>query len=70
MPVSDVAAVGGWKDIATLLTCYTQADADTMLAVKWNHPGRSTKGPFPGDILAKRPTTLAAKYRATKSPTA
>ncbi len=33
MPVSDVAAVGGWKDIDTLLKCYTQADNDTMLAV-------------------------------------
>lgn len=33
MPVSDVAAVGGWKDIGTLLKCYTQADSDTMLAV-------------------------------------
>jgi hypothetical protein len=33
LPVSDVAAVGGWKDIGTLLKCYTQADADTMLAV-------------------------------------
>lgn len=33
LPVSDVAAVGGWKDIGTLLKCYTQADADTMLQV-------------------------------------
>lgn len=33
MPVADVTAVGGWKDIGTLLKCYTQADADTMLAV-------------------------------------
>lgn len=33
MPVADVAAVGGWQDIGTLLKCYTQADSDTMLAV-------------------------------------
>lgn len=33
LPVADVAAVGGWKDIGTLLKCYTQADSDTMLAV-------------------------------------
>src|ERR1035437_1622951 len=29
----DVAAAGGWKDVATLLTCYQQADTDAMLAV-------------------------------------
>lgn len=28
-----LTAVGGWKDIGTLLKCYTQADNDTMLAV-------------------------------------
>ncbi len=33
LPPSDVAAVGGWKDIGILLKCYTQAGADTMLAV-------------------------------------
>ncbi len=33
LPVSDAAAVGGWREIGTLLKCYTQADADTMLAV-------------------------------------
>lgn len=34
LPVADVAAVGGWRDIGTLLKCYTQADSDTMLAVR------------------------------------
>lgn len=33
LPVSDVAAAGGWKDVTTLLRCYTQADNDTILAV-------------------------------------
>jgi len=33
LPVADVAAVGGWRDIGTLLKCYTQPDADTMLSV-------------------------------------
>jgi hypothetical protein len=33
LPVADVAAEGGWRDIRTLLKCYTQADSDTMLAV-------------------------------------
>ena len=33
LPVSDVAQPGGWKDLSTLLRCYTQADNHTMLAV-------------------------------------
>ena len=31
--LKDVAAAGGWKDTETLLTCYQQPDADTLLAV-------------------------------------
>lgn len=33
LPVGDVAAAGGWRDVTTLLRCYTQADNDTILAV-------------------------------------
>jgi integrase len=32
-PLKDVAEAGGWKDVNTLLTCYTAADEETMLAV-------------------------------------
>ena len=32
-PLTDVAAAGGWKDVETLLTCYTAADDETVLAV-------------------------------------
>jgi hypothetical protein len=32
-PKIDVAAAGGWKDTETLLTCYQQADTQTLLAV-------------------------------------
>jgi integrase len=32
-PLKDVAAAGGWKDVGTLLTCYTAADDETVLAV-------------------------------------
>jgi integrase len=32
-PMSDVMAVGGWKDPKTLLTCYQLADDATMLRV-------------------------------------
>jgi integrase len=32
--ITDVAATGGWKDVETLLTCYQQPDAETMLAVR------------------------------------
>ncbi len=33
LSVTDVAAAGGWKGTETLLSCYQQADRDTMLAV-------------------------------------
>lgn len=33
LPLTDVAAAGGWKDTKTLLTCYQQPDAQTLLAV-------------------------------------
>ncbi len=33
LPVTDVAAAGGWKDVSTLLTCYQQPDSETLLAV-------------------------------------
>lgn len=33
LPLKDVAAAGGWQDEGTLLTCYQQADRETMLAV-------------------------------------
>jgi len=33
LPVTDVAAAGGWKDVHTLLTCYQQPDSETLLAV-------------------------------------
>jgi integrase len=32
-PIRDVAAVGGWKNVRSLLECYAQADRDTMRAV-------------------------------------
>jgi hypothetical protein len=31
--LKDVAAAGGWKDTETLLTCYQQADTETLLEV-------------------------------------
>ncbi len=33
MPLKDLAAAGGWKDVTTLLTCYQHADEATMLKV-------------------------------------
>lgn len=32
-PLKAVADAGGWKDVATLLTCYQQTDQETLLAV-------------------------------------
>jgi len=33
LPLKDVAAAGGWKDITTLVTCYQQPDDDTLRRV-------------------------------------
>ncbi len=33
LPLKDVAAAGGWRDVETLLECYQQPDAETLLAV-------------------------------------
>lgn len=33
LPMVDVMAVGGWKDAATLLTCYQHTDEQSMLTV-------------------------------------
>jgi hypothetical protein len=32
-PAPDVAAAGGWKDVATMIRCYQQADDATLLEV-------------------------------------
>jgi hypothetical protein len=37
LPTADVAAAGGWSDVATLLRCYQQPDEATMLSVM-SHP--------------------------------
>jgi hypothetical protein len=33
LSVRDVREAGGWKDVATLQTCYQQADEATVIAV-------------------------------------
>jgi integrase len=33
LPLKDVAAAGGWKDVETLLTCYQRPDRETLLRV-------------------------------------
>jgi hypothetical protein len=33
LPLKDVAAAGGWKDVSTLLEVYQQADEESVLAV-------------------------------------
>jgi hypothetical protein len=35
-PVKDVMAAGGWKDEATMVTSYQQADAETICRVVRN----------------------------------
>ena len=33
LPVKDVAAAGGWKDVTTLIECYQQPDEETLREV-------------------------------------
>lgn len=41
LPLKDVAAAGGWKDLTTLLTCYQQPDEDTLReVVDYQRPAR------------------------------
>ena len=47
LPLKDVAAAGGWKDVGTLLTCYQQADWQTMLAVM-SEPRKVTEASVTG----------------------
>jgi len=45
IPLVDLAALGGWKSTATILTCYQQPDADTMRrALSERRPMESTNG--------------------------
>jgi hypothetical protein len=34
LPLKDVAAAGGWKDVTIMLTCYQHTDEATMLKVR------------------------------------
>lgn len=47
LSLKDVAAAGGWKDVGTLLTCYQQADRETMLAVM-SEPRKVTEASVAG----------------------
>jgi len=38
MPLKDVAAAGGWKDIETLVRCYQQPDEETLASVVLEAP--------------------------------
>ena len=51
MPLTDVAAVGGWKDVETLLKCYSQADRNTVLSVMRSRTSCVT--PMSPDTIAR-----------------
>jgi hypothetical protein len=53
LPLKDVAAAGGWKDVTTLLTCYQHADEATMLKVM-NSPLKLMSRRAAGGALEKR----------------
>lgn len=49
LPLSDVAQAGGWKDVGTLIRCYTQADNHTLLAVM-SDTTKAPRRPFRGEV--------------------
>lgn len=76
-PMRDVAAVGGWKCLRSLLECYAQADRDTMRAVV-NEPRKllstdlqpsqlATREPWspPAERSHKRCSSQAKRSRCT-----
>jgi hypothetical protein len=70
LPLKDVAAVGGWKDIQTLVNCYQQADDDTMLLVM-SHPKKISERAQTADpvnALHTRDTERDALSRGKKNP--
>jgi integrase len=45
LPVKDVAAAGGWKDVTTLINCYQQPDEATLRSVvEFTPPGQNVRG--------------------------
>ena len=52
-PIRDVAAVGGWKSVRSLVECYAQADRDTMRAVV-NEPRKLLSADLQPSQLATR----------------
>jgi integrase len=70
-PITDVAAVGGWKDIKALLTSYSQADRDTMQAVM-DEPMKLSAAALLSSQLATRepwhPPIARSTSRAPKRP--
>jgi hypothetical protein len=63
LPLKDVAAAGGWKDVTTLLTCYQHADE----AICWGGWRRPTKLVNPSSGRRSRETVAAGVE--TKGPT-
>jgi hypothetical protein len=45
LPVKDVAAAGGWKDVTTLINCYQQPDDATLRSVvEFTPPASGVRG--------------------------
>ena len=70
-PIRDVAAVGGWKSIRSLVECYAQSDRETMRAVV-NEPRKLLATDLEPSQLATRepwsPTRGESIRRRTSPP--
>ena len=64
LPLKDVAAAGGWKDVATLLECSQQPDHDTLRTVMERPTPTARRGRGPGETA----TRTATPRRVAKTP--
>lgn len=70
LPLKDVAAAGGWRDIETLLTCYQQPDRETLLRVMQTArevPDRALEEPSTAPLTATTPGGAESPDLATSS---
>jgi len=62
-PIHDVAAVGGWKSIRSLLECYAQGDRDTMRAVANERRKLLSTDLHPSQLATREPWSPQAGRR-------
>ena len=67
LPAADVAAAGGWKDVATMIRCYQMPDDATLLEVM-SHSKKIVERVREGDRQANSPPNSPHTFRNAKTP--